>query len=266
MEKADGGSMPVFYLTEEPTLFPRPSLAEPGGLLAVGGDLRLERLIAAYRRGIFPWYDDETPILWWSPDPRPILFPGQVHVSRRLARTLRSGKFRVTFDTDFGGVIRSCAATPRDAGDGTWIIPEMIEAYERLHAAGYAHSVEAWLDGELVGGAYGVAMGKAFFGESMFHAVTDASKVAFVSLCRRLDAMGFHFIDCQQATGHLCRFGAVEVRRGEFLKRLDVARESGGEPGPWTSAPLDAGLGSLPGSDAPAPDACGRRPGESHRP
>ncbi|WP_300160578.1 leucyl/phenylalanyl-tRNA--protein transferase [Solidesulfovibrio sp.] len=225
--------MPVFYLTEEPTLFPRPGLAEPGGLLAVGGDLRPERLLAAYRRGIFPWYDEESPILWWSPDPRPILFPGQVYVSHRLERTLRSGKFRLTCDADFGGVIRGCATAARAVGDGTWIVPEMIEAYERLHEAGYAHSVEAWQDGVLVGGAYGVAIGKAFFGESMFHVVTDASKAAFVTLCRRLAAMDYHFVDCQQTTGHLCRFGAVEVRRFEFLKRLEIARESGGEAGTW---------------------------------
>lgn len=224
--------MPVFYLHAEP-IFPRPALAEPGGLLAVGGDLRLERLVAAYRRGIFPWYDERSPILWWSPDPRPILLPGRVHVSRRLERTLRSGMFSVTLDTDFGGVIRGCAGASRAAGDGTWILPEMIEAYERLHAAGYAHSVEAWLDGELVGGAYGVAIGRAFFGESMFHRATDASKVAFVTLCRHLDGLGFHFIDCQQTTGHLCRFGAVEVTRNEFLRRLEVARECAGVPGPW---------------------------------
>ncbi|EHJ46681.1 leucyl/phenylalanyl-tRNA/protein transferase [Solidesulfovibrio carbinoliphilus subsp. oakridgensis] len=224
--------MPVFQLPYEP-VFPKPSLAEPGGLLAVGGDLRLERLLAAYRRGIFPWYDERSPILWWSPDPRPILFPGLVHVSKRLARTIRSGRFAVTLDTDFAGVIRGCAGTSRTAGDGTWIVPEMMEAYERLHQAGYAHSVEAWQDGELVGGAYGVAIGKAFFGESMFHRVTDASKVAFVTLCRHLAGQGFHFLDCQQTTGHLCRFGAVEVRRGEFLKRLDLARQDAGEPGPW---------------------------------
>ncbi|WP_428558430.1 MAG: leucyl/phenylalanyl-tRNA--protein transferase [Solidesulfovibrio sp. DCME] len=226
--------MPIFALTDEPTLFPRPSLAEPGGLLAVGGDLCPERLVAAYRRGIFPWYDEQSPILWWSPDPRPILFPGQVHVSRRLERTLRSGTFRLSLDTDFAGVIRGCAGARRAAGNGTWILPEMIEAYEALHAAGIAHSVEAWQDEVLVGGAYGVAIGKAFFGESMFHAATDASKVAFVGLCRHLDRLGFHFIDCQQTTGHLCRFGAVEVRRGEFTRRLEAARESGDVPGPWT--------------------------------
>jgi leucyl/phenylalanyl-tRNA---protein transferase len=227
--------MPVFYLGEEP-VFPRPSLAEPGGLLAVGGDLRLERLLAAYRRGIFPWYDEETPILWWSPDPRPILLPGRLHVSKRLERTIRSGKFRVTLDTAFDDVIRGCAAACRNVGDGTWIVPEMIEAYERLFVAGYAHSVEAWLDGELVGGAYGVAIGKAFFGESMFHRVTDASKVAFVTLARHLDGLNFHLIDCQQTTGHLCSFGAFEVTRNEFLRRLEVAREAPGLLGPWQLA------------------------------
>ncbi|MYL84170.1 leucyl/phenylalanyl-tRNA--protein transferase [Desulfovibrio aerotolerans] len=224
--------MPVFALIDEP-VFPSPHLAEPGGLLAVGGDLSLERLLAAYRRGIFPWYDAESPILWWSPDPRPILIPGHVRVSRRLERTLRSGKFRVTLDADFGGVIAGCAGMQRASDNGTWIVPEMAEAYERLHVAGYAHSVEAWQDGKLVGGAYGVAIGKAFFGESMFHRVTDASKVAFVTLARHLDAQGFHFIDCQQTTGHLCRFGAVEVTRNEFLKRLEVAREEEGEVGAW---------------------------------
>ncbi|MGD9609772.1 MAG: leucyl/phenylalanyl-tRNA--protein transferase [Desulfovibrionaceae bacterium] len=227
--------MPVFYLSEE-VVFPKPAWAEPGGLLAVGGDLRLERLLAAYRRGIFPWYDSDSPILWWSPDPRPIVLPGLVHVPRRLERTLRSGKFRVTLDTDFDGVIRGCAGVIRTCGDGTWIVPEMIEAYNRLHEAGHAHSVEAWLDGRLVGGAYGVAIGKAFFGESMFHRVTDASKVAFVTLARFLDAQGYHFIDCQQTTGHLCRFGAVEVRRNDFLRRLEVAREYPGLVGKWALA------------------------------
>jgi leucyl/phenylalanyl-tRNA--protein transferase len=226
--------MTVFYLTEDPLLFPRPGLAEPGGLLAVGGDLCVERLVAAYRRGIFPWYDADTPILWWSPDPRPILFPECVHVSHRLERTIRSGKFSVTLDRDFAGVIRGCAGVSRTVGDGTWIVPEMIEAYERLHAAGYAHSVEAWLDGELVGGAYGVAIGRAFFGESMFHRVTDASKVAFVTLCRRLACMGYHFIDCQQETRHLASFGAVPIRRSEFLKRLEVARMCDPE-GEWNA-------------------------------
>jgi leucyl/phenylalanyl-tRNA--protein transferase len=223
--------MPVFRLDDD-VRFPRPALAEPGGLLAVGGDLRLERLVAAYRRGIFPWYDETTPILWWSPNPRPILLPWEVRVPRRLTRTIRSGRFRVTIDADFGGVIRGCAAAVRERQEGTWIVPEMITAYERFHAAGFAHSVEAWQDGELVGGAYGVAIGKAFFGESMFHRVTDASKVAFVALAGHLDRLGFHFIDCQQTTAHLCRFGAFEVPRHEFMRRLEAARDCP-PSGPW---------------------------------
>lgn len=224
--------MPVFALIDAP-VFPRPALAEPSGLLAVGGDLRPERLLAAYRQGIFPWYDEESPILWWSPDPRPIVLPGGLQVARRLERTIRSGKFQVTLDTDFSGVIRGCAAVRREGGDGTWLVPEMITAYESFHAAGYAHSAEAWLDGDLVGGAYGVAVGRAFFGESMFHRVSDASKVAFVALARFLEGQAFHFIDCQQATGHLRRFGAVEVSRREFMRRLRAARECPDLPGPW---------------------------------
>lgn len=224
--------MPLFYLGQE-VVFPRPALAEPSGLLAVGGDLRLERLLAAYSQGIFPWYDDHSPILWWSPDPRPILDPAGVHVSRRLERTLCSGKFQVTLDTDFSGVIRRCAGVSRGAGNGTWLVPAMIEAYEHLHLAGHAHSVETWRDGRLVGGAYGVAVGKAFFGESMFHLETDASKVAFVTLARFLASQGFHFIDCQQTTGHLSRFGAREVSRNDFLRLLGVARECPGLCGSW---------------------------------
>ena len=230
--------MPVFALIDAP-VFPRPALAEPNGLLAVGGDLRLERLVAAYRQGIFPWYDAESPILWWSPDPRPVVLPGALVVSRRLERTIRSGKFQVRLDGDFSGVIRGCAGVRRETQDGTWLVPEMIEAYEALHRAGYAHSAEAWLDGTLVGGAYGVAVGRAFFGESMFHLMTDASKVAFVALARFLGDNGFHFIDCQQATGHLLRFGAVEVARSDFMRRLRAARECPDLPGPWR---LDAAM------------------------
>ena len=225
--------MPVFALIDEP-VFPSPHLAEPGGLLAVGGDLSVTRLLAAYRRGIFPWYDDESPILWWSPDPRPILVPGHVRVSKRLERTIRSGKFTVTLDTDFAGVIRGCAAVPRDADNGTWIVPDMIEGYERLHAAGHAHSVEAWQNGELVGGAYGVAIGKAFFGESMFHRVTDASKVAFVTLVEQLRACGFVLIDCQMHTTHLARFGAREIPREQFADTLARHRDTPG-PTPWAT-------------------------------
>ncbi len=226
--------MPVFVLSQEP-VFPPPHYAEPSGLLAIGGDLGIPRLVRAYSRGIFPWYDDESPILWWAPDPRPILVPSELHISKRLRRTIKAGKFTVTLDTDFRGVITGCANAGRATGDGTWIVPDMIRAYCALFEHGYAHSVEARLDGELVGGAYGVALGKAFFGESMFHAVSNASKVAFVHLAALLDRLGFHFIDCQQATGHLMRFGAREIPRRDFLKRLERAKREKHQPGPWTN-------------------------------
>lgn len=228
-------TMPVFLLREDP-IFPPPHLAEPSGLLAVGGDLSLSRLVRAYSMGIFPWYDEDSPILWWSPDPRPVLFPDKLRVSRRLARTLRQARFRITLDRDFAGVIRGCAGVCRKEERGAWIIPEMIAAYETLHAAGLAHSAEAWLDGELVGGLYGVALGRMFFGESMFHLATDASKVALVHLAGFLGRHGFACIDCQQATGHMLRFGAEELPRDRFLALLGRASRRGSLPGPWDIA------------------------------
>ncbi|HHH13116.1 MAG TPA: leucyl/phenylalanyl-tRNA--protein transferase [Thiolapillus brandeum] len=201
--------------------FPDPATAEtePDGLLAVGGDLSPARLVNAYRQGIFPWYSAGQPILWWSPDPRMVLFPERLHVSRSLRRTLRRGTFEVTFDRDFGAVIRACAA-PREGQGGTWITPEMIDAYETLHRLGLAHSVEAWHRGELAGGLYGVALGRLFFGESMFSAVSDASKVAFVQLVRTLQALGCPMIDCQVHTDHLESLGAELVPRRHFLQLL----------------------------------------------
>jgi leucyl/phenylalanyl-tRNA--protein transferase len=199
-----------------------PELADESGLVAVGGDLRPERLLDAYRHGIFPWYDEHTPILWWSPDPRGIfeLTDGGLHVSRRLWRTVRSGRFDVTVNRDFAGVIRACAERP---GLGTWITPEMIEAYERLHRLGFAHSVEAWQGGVLGGGVYGVAIGGFFAGESMFTRARDGSKVALVALMGRLRERGFALFDTQFVTDHTRRLGAVEVRRDEYLRRLRVA-------------------------------------------
>lgn len=204
--------------------FPDPALAErePDGLLAVGGDLSPQRLYDAYRRGIFPWYSEGQPILWWSPDPRTLLFPDQVHIARSLRRTLRRNRFTYSVDRDFSAVIHACAA-PRPGADGTWLLPEMIRAYERLHAQGHAHSVEIWRKGELVGGLYGVSIGKAFFGESMFSLESDASKVALVALCRRLAAHGFALLDCQVFNAHLQRMGAVQVPRKAFLRRLGAA-------------------------------------------
>jgi leucyl/phenylalanyl-tRNA--protein transferase len=209
----------IYRLPREP-VFPDPALAEPDGLLAVGGDLSPERLVAAYAAGIFPWYDAESPILWWSPDPRMVLLPRELHVARSLRRTLRAGRFEVRADHAFSRVIRRCAEAPRPGQRGTWITGAMVEAYVRLHRLGLAHSVEAWAGGELAGGLYGVSLGGAFFGESMFADRPDASKVAFVTLVEWLRGRGFDLVDAQVETEHLRRFGAREVPRREFMARL----------------------------------------------
>lgn len=207
-------------MTGDGSDFPDPAAAPPEGLLAVGGDLSPARLVAAYMRGIFPWYDRGTPILWWSPDPRCALLPGNLHVSSSLARRIRSDAFEISFDKAFALVIRRCAATPRPGQRGTWLVPAMISAYEALHRLGIAHSAEAWQGGRLVGGVYGVALGGVFYGESMFHLVPDASKVAFTWLAAWLREAGCTLIDCQQTTPHMVRFGAAELPRPEFLARL----------------------------------------------
>jgi leucyl/phenylalanyl-tRNA--protein transferase len=194
-----------------------PGLADESGLVAVGGDLSPDRLLDAYRHGIFPWYDETTPILWWSPDPRAIFELDCFHVSRRLARTIRSGRFQLTVDQAFAAVIRACADRP---DVGTWITAEMVEAYERLHALGFAHSVEAWRGGELAGGIYGVALGGFFAGESMFTRQRDGSKVAMVALVERLRERGFTLFDTQFLTDHTRRLGAIEIPRREYLRRL----------------------------------------------
>jgi leucyl/phenylalanyl-tRNA---protein transferase len=252
--------MPIFHLPKTPE-FPDPEKAEPVGLLAVGGDLTPERLIAAYRKGIFPWYTAETPILWWSPDPRPIIVPHELHLSRSLRRTINSKRFTVTLDRDFAGVITHCAELRRD-GEGTWLVPEMVDAFLRLHRMGLAHSAEAWdEDGELAGGVYGVSLGLAFFGESMFHLRPDASKVAFASLVRTLGEQGYHFIDCQQESTLVMRFGARLVSRREFLERLDEALRD--ERGPcWPAQGVDSGSPWRPSAagDPSRPGAC-RAPG-----
>ena len=195
------------------------ALREPNGLLAAGGDLSAERLIAAYRHGCFPWYQDNQPILWWSPDPRTVLFPEELHVSRSLAKVLRRARYRVTFDQAFAKVIQACAA-PRDYADGTWITTPMQHAYLELHQRGIAHSVEVWRDDELVGGLYGLAMGQLFFGESMFSRADNASKVGFVTLVEQLKAWGFALIDCQMPTQHLHSFGARPIARADFADYL----------------------------------------------
>lgn len=208
------------------------ALAEPNGLLAAGADLSLPRLLEAYRNGIFPWFAQDQPILWWSPDPRMVLFPAELKVSRSLARTMRNTRFEVRADTAFDEVIAGCRQ-PRRGESGTWITEEMAEAYGALHRAGFAHSVETWLDGELVGGLYGVALGRAFFGESMFTRVSDASKVALVALARQLAHWRFGVIDCQMNTAYLASFGAREIPRAEFTRRLRELVHYAPVPVPW---------------------------------
>lgn len=205
----------------------------PNGLLAAGGDLSPERLLAAYRRGIFPWYSGGDPILWWSPDPRTVLFPEEVQIGRTLRKTLRKAPFRVSADTAFERVLQGCAQ-PRPDQAGTWITADMHQAYCRLHALGVAHSVESWAEAELVGGLYGVALGRVFFGESMFARASDASKVAFVHLVRQLTAWGFGLIDCQMRTPLLAAFGARELPRSEFTRRVAELVNYPDVPGPWT--------------------------------
>ena len=191
------------------------ALTDPDGLLAVGGCLSTQRIINAYRQGIFPWYSDEDPILWWSPNPRLVVFPDQLHVSKSLQKTQRKQTFQLSFDTAFADVIQACSM-PRAQDSGTWLLPEMQAAYTRLHEEGHAHSMEAWFQGELVGGLYGIAIGQVFFGESMFHTKTDASKIAFVTLVQQLTEWGYQLIDCQVHTDHLASLGAEEMPRSDF--------------------------------------------------
>ncbi len=224
--------MPIYRLPREP-VFPDPLESEPDGLLAVGGDLSPERLLQAYAEGIFPWYSHGSPILWWSPDPRLVLQPTWLHVSHSLARTLRRGRYEVRADTAFRQVIRRCASKPRAGQHGTWITAEMRLAYERLHDLGFAHSFEAWDGDRLVGGLYGVSLGAAFFGESMFADAPDASKVAFVRAVDWLSSHGVHLVDCQVRTEHLARLGAREISRRDFLDALARALEARTLRGPW---------------------------------
>ena len=198
------------------------ALREPNGLIAIGGDLSLKRLLSAYRHGIFPWFSDGEPVLWWSPDPRMVMFPDELKISDSLRKTLKKQKFEVRFNTAFRQVITACSSTLRHGQNGTWITQDIIDAYCALHEAGYAVSAEAWLDGKLAGGCYGVKIGSMFYGESMFHHVTDASKVAFVSLVQHLKTLEIGMIDCQMKTAHLASLGAREIGRGEFMKKLTI--------------------------------------------
>lgn len=222
--------MAIFYLNSELS-FPPPHFAEPDGLLAIGGDLSSERLLEAYSKGIFPWYIESSPILWWSPDPRFVLFPDELTISRSLKQLIKKDVFRITTDMAFNEVIKSCAVVERKGSHGTWLTDEMIDAYIRLHRLGYAHSVESWHEGELAGGLYGVAMGAVFFGESMFSIKSNASKVAFAKTVVKLKEWGFRIIDCQVETQHLYRFGARLIPGKEFQQILAESLKK--EPLPW---------------------------------
>lgn len=232
--------MAIFYLPKNGVGFPDPQGADPDGLLAVGGDLSPRRLTAAYALGIFPWYHQGSPILWWSPDPRCVLEPENLVVGKRLSRTLRQRGYAVTLDRAFDRVIESCAFTCRHGEYGTWITSEMMDAYAALYDAGLVHSVEVWNgSGKLVGGLYGVSLGRVFYGESMFHTASDASKAGLVCLVRLLEQHGFTLMDCQQTTPHMLRFGAHEIPRAEFNRRLGIAVREETLRGSWSHWLLD---------------------------
>lgn len=225
---------PFFLDRHDTQAFPDVSLAmtEPDGLLAIGGDLSLPRLLAAYRRGIFPWYSTGQPILWWSPNPRAVLYLNSLRISRSLRKTLRRGEFTVTLDQAFTDVVTACAQSRKD-GRGTWITQEMFHAYARLHAQGYAHSVEVWRNEQLVGGLYGVSLGKIFFGESMFARASDASKVALVYLARQLERWQFALIDCQVQSAHLESLGAITIARDKFVEYMEIYATQATRQGQW---------------------------------
>lgn len=224
----------AFRLFQKTLSFPDPEEADDSGLLAVGGDLSVERLKLAYSKGIFPWYEEGMPVLWWSPDPRMVLFPEKMIVSHSLRQTLKKDLFTITYDTCFEEVVEQCSSTPRAVQEGTWITGDMKNAYNKLHKAGYAHSAETWHNGQLVGGLYGVALGRAFFGESMFHRMTNASKVALYFLLQKLRSMSFEIIDAQVYTNHLESLGGELLPRTVFLELLQKALEKPSLTGRWT--------------------------------
>ncbi len=225
--------MPVYILNDS-ALFPPPEHAEDTGLLAVGGDLSAKRLLAAYKAGIFPWYSEGDPILWWSPDPRLVLYPSNFHISRSMRRLLNRGLFRATMDLAFEKVIKKCAEVRINNGEGTWITSEMTKAYIELHRMGLAHSVETWLEGKIVGGLYGVSLGQCFFGESMYSESPNASKVALFNLVNFIKKYNFRFIDCQVYSDHLLKMGACEIKRKRFLKELRSALKGKTLKGKWS--------------------------------
>jgi leucyl/phenylalanyl-tRNA--protein transferase len=224
--------MPIFLLSDD-IAFPSPYLASKEGLLAVGGDLTQKRLLLAYRMGIFPWFSNNEPIMWWSPDPRLVLFPEEIRISKTLKKILKKKMFHVTMDSAFDQVINQCAQARLQNNQATWIVEEMIDAYCKLHEFGFAHSVEAWHQGELAGGVYGVSLGGCFFGESMFTQVSNASNVALVKLVEYLLSLSFDMIDCQIFTEHLIRFGAKEIPRVRFLEKLNASLKKPTLKGRW---------------------------------
>jgi leucyl/phenylalanyl-tRNA--protein transferase len=224
--------VPVFLLSDT-IEFPPPHLASKDGLLAVGGDLSQKRLLLAYRMGIFPWFSNNEPILWWSPDPRLVLYPHEIKISKTLKKIIKKEVFKVTMDLAFNEVINQCAQIRLKKNQGTWIIEDIIEAYCRLHESGFAHSVEVWRQGELAGGLYGVSLGKCFFVESMFTRINNASNIALVKLVKYLKKLSFDLIDCQVTTGHLIRFGAREIPRKLFLEQLEKSLKAPSIKGKW---------------------------------
>ncbi len=214
--------MPIYWLSEDSVHFPPPELASEEGILAIGGDLSPERLLEAYSQGIFPWFNDDDPILWWTPDPRFVLFPENLKISKSMRPLFNQKKMQVTFDQEFRTVITNCQEMYRPGQGGTWITEDMLEAYCSLHELGFAHSVEVWQKEELVGGLYGIALGKIFFGESMFAKVSNASKFGFITLVRKLQEWDFNLIDCQQETAHLASLGAEAIPRADFMRLLDA--------------------------------------------
>jgi len=232
-------SMPVFFLSDK-LAFPSPRLSEKEGLLAVGGDLSQKRLLLAYSMGIFPWFSESEPILWWSPDPRLVLYPKELKISKTLQKVMKKGLFSVTMDQAFSEVIHQCAQVRLEKSEETWIGRDMIDAYCGLHESGYAHSVEAWYEGKLAGGLYGVSVGRCFFGESMFTRRTNASSVALVHLVQHLEELSFDMIDCQITTAHLRRFGARKIPRDQFLEQLDKSLKLPTIKGKWLmQAPMN---------------------------
>jgi len=215
----------MYYFLNEKLIFPTVDRADEQGIVAIGGDLSPDRLLLAYRSGIFPWFSEDDPIIWWSPDPRFVMYPSELKVSKSMAQVLKKQLFKITFDTNFRSVITACQQVRRQGQSGTWITDEMLEAYCDLHALGYAHSVEAWQEGQLVGGLYGISLGKAFFGESMFASVSNASKAAYITLVQKLEKNNFQIIDCQVYTEHLESLGAIGIPRMLFIEKINQALE-----------------------------------------